>query len=94
MQKMWKQLGSESRGFERPEVTKGFSQAVQVAVGGGGPLMVMVGSEEKEDNPLTGSPFQGRRASYTTQTAREKGMQSGRNGDRASRRRAGRIRVC
>lgn len=25
MQKMWKQLGSESRGFQNPEVTKGFS---------------------------------------------------------------------
>lgn len=24
MQKMWKQLGSESRGFQSPEVTKGF----------------------------------------------------------------------
>ncbi|KAG7214906.1 hypothetical protein INR49_005181, partial [Caranx melampygus] len=40
----------------------------QVEVGGGGLLIVMVGSEKKENGFLTGLPFQGRQAGYTTQT--------------------------
>lgn len=54
-------------------------------MGGGGLLIVMVGSEKKENGLLTGLPFQGRQAGYTTQTPSERGMQSARNGDRARR---------
>lgn len=44
MQKMWKQLGSESRGSQSPEVTKGFAPGeFRVEVGGSGPLIAMVG---------------------------------------------------
>lgn len=74
MQKMWKQLRSESWGFESPEVTKGFHPG---SVGRGRrrwPLIVMVGSEKKENGLLTGLLFQGRQAAYTTQTPGERGM--------------------
>lgn len=54
--------------------------------------MVMVGSEKKESGLLTGLPFQGRQAGYTTQTPSERGMQSARNGDRVSKRRRRRSR--
>lgn len=41
-------------------------------MGGGGLLIVMVGSEKKENGLLTGLPFQGRQAGYTTQTPSER----------------------
>lgn len=75
MQKMWKQLGSESCGFQSPEVTKGFHPG---SVGRGwrrwaadsdGRLL-----EKNENGLLTGLPFQGRQAGYTTQTPSERGM--------------------
>lgn len=55
-------------------------------MGGGGLLIVMVGSEQKENGLLTGLPFQGRHAGYTMQTPSEGSMWSARNGDRVSRR--------
>lgn len=45
---------------------------------------MMVGSEKKENGLLTGLPFQGRQACYTTQQRRRLAREA-RNGDKASR---------
>lgn len=74
MQKMWKQLGSESWGFQSPEVTKGFHPG---SVGRGGRRWVADSDGRlgvEENGLLTGLPFQGRQAGYTTQTPSERGM--------------------
>lgn len=39
-----------------------------------GPLIATVGLELKENGLLTGLPFQGRQAGYTTQTPSERGI--------------------
>lgn len=85
MQKMWKQLGSESWGFESPEVTKGFHPG---SVGRGGrrrssdsDASALRGTKTAS---LTGLPFRDRQARYTTQTPSERGMRSAGNEDRAS----------
>lgn len=69
MQKMWKQLGSESRGFQSPEVTKGFSPGE----GGSGPLIVM-GEERKQ--PLNWVSISGQTGWLHNADTQEKGMQT------------------
>lgn len=75
MQKMWKQLVSESWGFQSPEVTKGFHPG---SVGRGGRRLAAYSdvrlSEKKENGILTRLPFQRRQAGNTTQTPGERGM--------------------
>jgi hypothetical protein len=59
MQKIWKQLGSESQGFQGPEVTKGFFLGEKRLLLGGGELASTaatgaMGLGRKEKGLLTG----------------------------------------
>lgn len=76
MQKMWKQLGSESWGFQNPEVTKGFSPGEcrsrwEVV----GRVIVMVSSEKKEKRPLNWVTISGQTGwLHNADAQRERGM--------------------
>lgn len=90
---MWKQLGNEIWRFPRPEVTKGVHPG---SVGRGGRRWAADSDGvlwEERNCLLTGLPFQGRQAGYTTQTPSERGTYSDGNGDSASRRSGRRMDV-